>query len=241
MSEPEAKPEPTTPDSVPDIIKTAAAADPELALKPGEPATNWVKIGVDYGPLICFGLSFVIVPHLVKSADKETPLIWASGVLAVASVIALIVGLVSERRLAWIPLVTALLGIPFAVLTVVFKNPVFIKIKMTLIDAAIGALLLGGLALKKQPMKALLGDTLKLKDEAWPRLTLYYALFYLVMAAGNEAVWRTQTDSVWVTWKMVSMIGGPILFSVILLPFMMKNLIMDEAPKKATDDRSSGV
>ena len=62
-------------------------------------------------------------------------------------------------------------------LTVIFKNPVFIKIKMTLIDALIGGVLLGGLALKKQPLKVLLGDALKLKDEAWPRMTLCYALF----------------------------------------------------------------
>src|ERR1700756_2449496 len=122
MTEPEKKP-----------LDVVGEANPELALKPGEPKQNWIKMGVDYGPLICFGLSFLIVPHLVKSADKETPLIWASGVLAVASVVALIVGFAAERRIAWIPLVTALLGIPFAVLTVVFKNPVFIKIKMTLI------------------------------------------------------------------------------------------------------------
>ena len=219
------------------LLDIAGEANPELTLKPQEPKQNWIKMGVDFGPLICFGLAFVIVPHLVKSTDKETPLIWASGVLAAASVVALIVGLVAEKRIAWVPLITALLGIPFAVLTVVFKNPVFIKIKMTLIDALIGGVLLGGLALKKQPLKALLADTLKLKDEAWPRLTLYYALFYLAMAAGNEIIWRTQTDGVWVTWKMVSMIGGPVLFSVLMLPFMMKNMILDEP---APDGKSSG-
>ncbi len=223
------------------ILDVAGEANPELALKPEEPKQNWIKMGVDFGPLICFGLAFVVVPHLVKSADKETPLIWASGVLAAASVVALIVGFIAEKRVAWIPLITALLGIPFAVLTVVFKNPVFIKIKMTLIDVLIGGVLLGGLALKKQPLKALLADTLKLKDEAWPRLTLYYALFYLAMAAGNEIIWRTQTDGVWVTWKMASMIGGPVLFSILMLPFMMKNMIVDEpAPKTADRTKSSG-
>ena len=230
MTEPEKKP-------VKIVGEIIGEANPELALKPQEPKQNWIKMGVDYGPLICFGLSFVVVPHLVKSGDKETPLIWASGVLAAASVVALIVGFVAEKRVAWIPLITALLGIPFAVLTVVFKNPVFIKIKMTLIDALIGGVLLGGLALKKQPLKALLADTLKLKDEAWAPLTLYYALFYLAMAAGNEIIWRTQTDAVWVTWKMVSMVGGPVLFSVLMLPFMMKNMILDEP---APDGKSSG-
>ncbi len=245
MTESEKKPKDVRPAA--EALTIAGEANPELALKPGEPKQNWIKIGVDYGPLICFGLSFVIVPHLVKSGDKETPLIWASGVLAAASVVALIVGLVAEKRMAWLPLVTAVLGIPFAVLTVVFKNPVFIKVKMTIIDVLIGGVLLGGLALKKQPLKALLADTLKLKDEAWPRLTLYYALFYLGMAACNEIVWRTQTDATWVTWKMVSIIGGPVLFSLLMLPFMMKNMIVDAPPvpdaaneaakAAATDDR----
>jgi len=134
-------------------------------------------------------------------------------------------------------------------LTVLFKDPVFIKIKMTIIDGLIGAVLLGGLALKKQPLKALLGDALKLKDEAWPKLTLSYALFYLAMAAINEAVWRTQSTDVWATWKIGSMIGGPILFSILMLPFMMKNMIVDEPPGPAaakpvtvvSDDKSSGI
>jgi len=234
MTEPERKP-----------IEIAGEANPELALKPGEPKQNWIKIGVDYGPLICFGLAFVIVPHLIRSPDKEAPLIWASGVLAVASVVALITGFVAEKRIAWLALVTAVLGIPFAVLTVIFRDGVFIKIKMTIIDALIGGILLGGLALKKQPLKALLADTLKLKDEAWPRLTLYYALFYLAMAACNEAVWRTQTTAVWVTWKMVSIIGGPVLFSVLMLPFMMRNMVVDEPagaakPAAASADNRDG-
>ncbi|MGZ3298637.1 MAG: inner membrane-spanning protein YciB, partial [Asticcacaulis sp.] len=193
-------------------LKLAAAANPELALKPSEPGQNWVKIAVDYGPIIAFG-GTMLISNLLKIGLKTDRIIYASAALAIASIAALIVGLIAERRLAWIPLITAMLGIPFAVLTVVFKDPVFIKIKMTIIDVLIGGLLLGGLALKKAPLKALLGDTLKLRDEAWPRLTLYYALFYLAMAACNEAVWRTQSTDVWATWKIASMIGGPILFS----------------------------
>ncbi len=223
-------------------------ANPELALKPQQPAQNWIKMGVDYGPILAFAAT-MIVSNLLKIGAKEDRIIYASAALAIASVVALVVGLVAEKRIAWIAVVTATLGIPFAVLTVIFKDPIFIKIKMTIIDALIGGVLLGGLALKKQPLKALLGDALKLKDEAWPRMTLCYALFYLAMAAINEAVWRTQSTDVWATWKIGSMIGGPILFSVLMLPFMMKNMIVDETPAPAaakpvataSDDKSSGV
>lgn len=216
----------------PKPLETALKADPELALKPSEPKQNWVKIGVDYGPLIAFGVAFFGSKFLFRLPDPD-PLIWASGSLAVASVVALIVGFVAEKRLAWIPLAAAAIGIPFAILTVVFHDGVFIKIKMTIVNVLIAGVLLGGLALKKQPLKALVGEALKLKDEAWPKLTLYYALFYLAMAGVNEYIWRTQTDSVWATWKMFSLIGGPILFSLALFPFLMKNMIQPD--DKATE------
>jgi intracellular septation protein len=226
-----------------DVVKIAGEANPELALKPAEPAQNWIKIGVDYGPILAFALT-MILSNVLKIGGKEDRIIYASAALAIVSVVALVVGLVAEKRIAWIALVSAVLGIPFAVLTVLFKDPIFIKIKMTIIDALIGGVLLGGLAMKKQPLKALLGDTLKLKDEAWPRMTLYYALFYLAMAAINEAVWRTQTTDVWATWKIGSMVGGPIAFSLLMLPFMMKNMIVDapvSKPVKVEDDgKSSG-
>ncbi len=113
-------------------------------------------------------------------------------------------------------------------MTVYFHNPMFVKIKMTIVDALIGAILLGAVLLKKEPLKALLGDSLKLKDAAWPRLTLYYALFYFAMAALNEVIWRTQSNGVWVTWKLASIVGGPILLTLCLMPFLMKNLISSD-------------
>jgi len=202
----------------------AGEINPELALKADEPAQNNVKIAVDYGPLVAFGLTFLACKlfRLVPAADA---LIWASGALGIASVIALIAGFALERRVAWIPLLSCAISVPMTALTVFLHDPVFVKIKMTIVDVVIGAILTGGVLLKKNPLKALLGDALKLKDEAWPRLTIYYAIFYFVMAGLNEAIWRTQSDSFWVTWKLASIIGGPVIFSICLLPFMMKNMI----------------
>lgn len=200
--------------------------NPELALQAGQPKQNTVKLAVDYGPLIAFGLTFLVCRFL-KMTDKSEPLIIASGVLGAASLFAFLGGLLLEKRIAWIPLLSALIAIPFSLLTVFFHDTVFVKIKMTIIDVLIGGVLIGGLLLKKQPLKALLGEALKLKETAWPRLTLYYALFYFAMAAINEVVWRTQSDDVWVTWKMISIIGGPVVFSIALLPFLMKNMLVE--------------
>jgi intracellular septation protein len=208
-------------------------ANPELALNPAEPKQNYVKMAVDFGPLVAFGLTFLVY-KLLKIEPQKDALIWASGALGAASLVALIAGLILEKRIAWIPLVSCVITIPMTALTVLTHDPVFVKIKMTIVDGLIGSVLLGGLWLKKEPLKVLLGETLRLKDAAWPRLTLYYALFYYAMAAINEIVWRTQSDNIWVTWKMVSIIGGPVVFSIALLPFMMKNMITDPDPDKTS-------
>ncbi len=208
-----------------DIIETAAEANPEIAASPAEPQQNYIKMAVDYGPLVAWAATFFICWRFKLAADSNQALVWASGVLAVASVVALIAGLMREKRLAWIPLVSCVITIPFAILTVLFKDPTFVKIKMTIVDGLIGAVLLGAVVLKKEPLKALLGDSLKLKDSAWPRLTLYYALFYFAMAAANEVIWRTQSNGFWVTWKLASIIGGPILLTLCLMPFLLRNMI----------------
>ena len=209
--------------------------NPELALKPAQPRQNTIKMIVDYGPLVAFGATFFACSEF-KLVPKADALIWASGVLGAASLVALILGLIAEKRIAWIPLLSCLITIPFSVMTVLFHDSMFVKIKMTIVDVLIGGILLGGVLLKKEPLKALLGDTLKLKDGAWPRLTVYYALFYFAMAAANEAIWRTQSDAFWTTWKLASIIGGPVLFSLALLPFMMKNLVTDPDTDKAPDN-----
>ncbi len=209
-------------------LETVVKADIEAVVAPTDPKQNTIKLAIDYGPLAVFVLTYVIAKFVLKMADKSEPLIWASSLLAGASVIAVIAGWLIEKRIAWIALVSAIIGIPSAIMTVVFHNTVFFKIKMTIIDALIGSVLLGGLALKKQPLKALLGEALPLKEAAWPRLTLYYALFYYAMAAANEVVWRTQSDAVYVTWKGASIIGGPILLALCLVPYLMKNMIIAE-------------
>ena len=70
----------------------------------------------------------------------------------------------------------------FSGLTVLFHNDFFIKIKLSIIDGILALALFIGLAMGKQPLKALLGEALKLSDETWRKLTFRYALFFAALA-----------------------------------------------------------
>ncbi|MGZ6016392.1 MAG: inner membrane-spanning protein YciB [Phenylobacterium sp.] len=188
----------------------------------------WVRYAIDYGGLAAWLLTLVITRNAVTS----------SWVIVGASLVALAVGFVVERRVAPMPLVTAVLGIIFGGLTLFFHDERFIKVKPTILYVAFGLFLLTGLVRGKNPLKALMGDAFHLPDPIVRTLTLRYALFFFALAAANEAVWRTQSTVFWGFFKFP---GVPILiflFAMSQAPLMMKHMPDEEAadaPKPPAD------
>jgi intracellular septation protein len=195
--------------------------DPYL---PHRRAPRWVHLFVDYAGLAVF-LATLVVMSLMHRSDAAVTASWA---IVGGSVLALAVGLIWERRLAPMPLVTAVLGLIFGGLTLAFHDERFIKVKPTILYSAFGLFLLTGLARGKNPLKALMGDAFHLPDPIVRTLTLRYALFFFGLAAANEAVWRTQSTVVWGFFKFPGVAILIFLFAMSQAPLMMKHM-PDEA------------
>ena len=206
-----------------------------------------VRAVVDYGGLGLFVLAyftklrFVAAPasllhfSLAMGGAGPRDLTGATWWLVIGSGLSLLVGLIVERRLAPMPMIAGGFALVFGTLTLVFHNPEFIKIKPTASNLAFSIALFAGLWLKRNPLGWLLGDALPLPDEAWRKLTLRYALFFLSMAVLNEIVRRTQSNDVWVLFRMPGLILLAVAFSLTQVPFMMKYLNSAEAPPPPTE------
>ena len=72
----------------------------------------------------------------------------------------------------------------------------------------LGALLFGGLALKKNPLKAILGGSFNLTDRAWTVLAVRYGLFWWACAVANEVIRRTQTAETWAVFRVVVLVAA---------------------------------
>jgi intracellular septation protein len=161
----------------------------------------------------------------------------ANWTLAGTSAVALLVGLVFERRVAPMPLLTGVAAALFAALATRFHDTRFVKIQPTAIDILLGAVMLGGAAMKRNPLKALLGGALTMDAPAWRTLMIRYGLFFLFEAGLNEAFWRTQPEGAWVVWHRPVFLVLSLAFSLAQVPFLMKHAQLGEtpgaAPKKA--------
>jgi intracellular septation protein len=61
-----------------------------------------------------------------------------------------------------------------------------------------------------------------LTPEGWRKLTLRWALFFLVLAVLNEIVWRTQTTDTWVAFKLFGAVPLTFLFGAAQFPLIRK-------------------
>ena len=178
---------------------------------------------VDYGGLVVFLAAYFITGRDMVQAT------WA---LVGGSGLALLIGFVVERRVAPLPLISGGAALVFGTLTLVFHNSMFIKIKPTVMNLAFGLALFGGLILRKNPLKLLLGEAFALPDRAWRTLTINYGLFFFFVAALNEAVWRTQPESTWIWFRMPGLQILSLVFSLTQLPLMMKHIQTDSDSTK---------
>jgi len=174
---------------------------------------SWLRAVVDYGPLA----AFFIVYWLADLIAATVAIMAATGVV-------LVIALVVERRVPRMPLVTAAVVGVFGGLTLWLNDETFIKMKPTIVQLIFAAVLFGGLLFRRPLLKPLLGTAWPLDDDGWHKLTLRFALFFLVMAGLNEAVWRTQTTDVWVTFKVFGIMALTFLFVISQVYFMRTHM-----------------
>ena len=170
-----------------------------------------LKLLLEVGPLILF---FV--------ANGRWGIFVATGVFMVAIVITLAVSYSLTRRLPVMALVSAAVVVVFGGLTLALQDETFIKLKPTIIYLLFAAALLGGLVLRK-PLLALVFDQMfNLTEEGWGKLTLRWAIFFVVLAVLNELVWRTQTTDVWVSFKVFAILPLTFAFAMLQYPLLKK-------------------
>jgi intracellular septation protein len=176
--------------------------------------------------------AFVIGYFVTKDFQKAT---W---VLVIVSALALALGFAAERRVAPLPLIYGGAALVFGALTLIFHDPRFVKMKTTFVDLSLGVAMLVGLSLGKSPIKLLVGESLKMSEDGWKRLTLRFGIFFIALAIANEIVWRTQPDKVWVLFRMPGLLIIAFLFSFTQIPMMMKDAKALEAAAAATDTQA---
>ena len=172
----------------------------------------WVKPTADYGPLIVFFIVYI-----------RFELMMATAALMVATAVSLILSLSFERRIPMMPLITATIVGIFGGLTLWLDNEIFIKLKPTIVQGLISAVLLVGLMFGKPLLRPVMGTAWPMDEIGWRRLTFRFGFFFAAMAVINEVVWRTQSTDFWVTFKVFGLMGLTFMFGLFQIPLLNRH------------------
>ena len=186
---------------------------------------------LEFGPL----LVFFVLYQVLKKSQPDNALYIAAGVLAALSILVLIYSRIKHGSLPMMLLFTTVLVAGSAALAYFFKDERFIYMKPTVINILFGVGVIGGVLFKKNVIQMMMGEAFEMPMRAWNNLAIRWGIFFFILAAINEFVWRTYGEDFWVKFKVFGFLPLTILFTLSQLPFIMKNGTMKgEAPKVET-------
>ena len=183
-----------------------------------------MKLLLDFLPVILF-----------FGAYKLADIYVATGVAIAATVVQ--IGWSLWRREKIKPVQWIALGfiVVFGSATILLHDEFYIKIKWTLFYGLMGLTILGAVALRKNPLKSVLGQEIELPDHVWRKLSMAWGLFFLTLAALNQYFALTLSLDAWVKVKVFG--GSALSFAfVIAQAFWMAKYLPDEpvqAPKES--------
>jgi len=173
-----------------------------------------IKFLTDFGPLLVFFFIYFKNEQNLKIAIPP---------FVIATLIALVIVYLLEKKIPMVPLVSGLLITLFGGLTLYFDNKIFFYMKPTIINILFAGILFFGKFFTKKPLlKIFFQNSISLEEEGWKKLNSRWIYFFLFVAVLNEFVWRTQTEAFWVNFKVWGLLPISFLFVAMQIPLMNK-------------------
>jgi intracellular septation protein len=176
-----------------------------------------LKFITDFGPLLIF---FTVYYKSGNNLSIAIP------PLIIATLISVIISYIVERKIPYLPLFGGIIISIFGGLTLYFNNPIFLYMKPTIINVIFALVLFAGKAfLNKNLLKYFFQNAFQVDEIGWNKLNNRWMLFFIFLALINELVWRTQTEVMWVSFKVWGILPITFIFTALQIPLITKHKI----------------
>jgi len=163
-----------------------------------------LKLVLEVGPIAVFFLAYRLAPVAEGLSVEERQLeqiLFSTMVFIPTILAALAASWFLTRHLPKMAVITAVVVVIFGGLTLILRDDTFVKMKPTILYCLFAGILGFGLLRGQSYLKYLMDELIPMRDEGWMKFTTRFVVFYLVLAALNELVWRVYGTDVWVNFR----------------------------------------
>lgn len=144
---------------------------------------------------------------------KQAPILLATVVVIVATVAQILWVRIRHGKVDKMLWISLGLVVVFGGLTLFFQNEAFIKWKPTLLYWVFaGSMAFSSLVLKKNAIRAMLGEQMTLPEPVWARVNLAWIAFFAAMGVLNLVIAFNFPTDTWVNFKLFGGMGLMLLF-----------------------------
>ncbi len=179
---------------------------------------------LDFGPLLAFFAAYKLADAGDTIAETTRATIWSTATFMVAISISLIISQWKLGKISPMMWMSGILVLGFGAITIVSGSFAFIQHKPTFLYLLFAAILLIGWMRDKAPLKYLLEYAFEgLNQAGWLKLSRNWGLFFIFLAALNEAMVWGLSEEMWLTLKVWGVTALTFVFGLFNIPMLMRH------------------
>lgn len=203
-----------------------------------------MKFFLDFFPVLLFFLVYKffgdLPPNLVDMAnslpvvriDPAEPrdaIYFATLVLILATIVQNIAHFLIYRKLEKMHLISLGILVAFGSLTLAFKDPLFIKWKVSIFNWFFGAAIIGSQFIGKTPLiERMMAQAISVPAKIWRQINMSWGLFFLLVGVVNIYVAYNYSEDIWVDFKLFGVLGMTFVFMIIQGLYLAKHALPEE-------------
>ncbi|MCK4743736.1 MAG: septation protein A [Sulfuriflexus sp.] len=177
-----------------------------------------MKMLFDFFPILLFFIAF-------KTYDIYVATITA----IVATFVQVILFWLKYRRFEKMHVITLVLISVFGGISIYLQDPLYIKLKTTLLEWIFAIVFIGSQYIgKKSIVERMMGNAMTAPDDVWKKLNYAWAGFFTLVGFINLYIVYNFDTETWVNFKTFGLLGLTITFIIIQGVFMAKYVIQDD-------------
>ena len=185
-----------------------------------------MKFLYDLFPLILFFVSYKLYDIYV-----------ATGVAIAASFVQISVLWLRTKRFEKIQVMTLVLLVVFGGLTILLRDPLFIKWKTTIVNWLLALVFFYTQFGTKRTVFEMIGDSkVMLPKHVWKAMNLHWAIFFLFIGALNIYVAfyygieldEARREEIWVNFKVFGVLGLTLVFLIVQMFLVSRKLTAED-------------
>jgi intracellular septation protein len=167
---------------------------------------------LELGPLLLFFITY-------RKSGMNHGII----MLIMTTTMSVIISYILEKKIPIIAVIGAAFIAVFGGLAIYFNNKIFFFMKPTFINFIFAAALIYTKYIQKKLILKNIFDTVKISNNGWSKVTDHWIYFFVFLGFLNEFIWRTQSESFWVSFKVFGIVPISLAFTALQVYMIKKH------------------